>query len=281
MTVPDVFQALISAHATAPEQAWLQSKLAAGPAALPTAFVAAPRFLGRRAVEPAELQTQLHHLLPGYNLDGWTLDRVGRVFLLLHLPTEHEETYVRTIETLFDTAELHEAAALYAALPVLTYPERWLLRATDAVRSNMGPVFDAIALGNPYPAAHFSEAAWNQLVLKSIFNDKLIHRISGLEARANRVLAENLSDLAHERWAAGRQVPPLAWRLVSRFVDERILADLQMLFASSDARNRQAAALVCAETAYEPARALLVLAEYPEWHAAIADGSLTWKNLEP
>ena len=51
----------------------------------------------------------------------------------------------------FDTAEMNELVALYSALPVLAYPEQWLFRATDAVRSNMGVVYEAIALGNPYP----------------------------------------------------------------------------------------------------------------------------------
>jgi hypothetical protein len=280
VSVSSLFQTLFTTQATGPEQAWLGGKLAGSPGALPAAFVAAPRFVGRRAVMvDGETHAALQRLLPGYGLTDWTLDRVARVVLLLHLPTGDEAAYARTVETLFDTAELYEAAALYAALPLLAYPDRWLLRATDAVRSNMGPVFDAIALGNPYPAAHFSEGEWNQLVLKSIFNDKPIHRISGLDARANRTLAENLSDLAHERWAAGRQVPPQAWRLVSRFVDERLLADLQTLLTSPDARNQEAAALVSAETTYAPARALL--AQRPDLQTAIAEGRLTWKNLEP
>lgn len=232
--------------ATNAEQQWLTSKLTVQPSARLAAFVAAPRYVARRPV-------------PGKPL--WTMDQLARVLLLTSLPTEPEAGYVQAIETLFDTAELHELVALYAALPYVTYPEKWLFRATDAVRSNMGPVFDAIAFDNPYPAQHFPEAAWNQLVLKCIFNDKPLSLIVGLHERANAALAQHLSDLAHERWAAGRAVPAEAWQLVPRFMNETLLADVIHLLQSPDSRDQEAARHVCTVTDYEPARNLTMSGE--------------------
>lgn len=238
MTLPPLF----NEAATDAERQWLATKLAAPTPAKLAAFVAAPRFVVRRNV-------------PGK--PNWTMDLLARLALLDSLPHEPEETYVQAITSLFDTAELHELAALYTALPLLAYPDRWLFRATEAVRSNMGPVFDAIAFGNTYPADYFSEAAWNQLVLKCIFNDKPISRIVGIRDRANQTLANDLSNFAHERWAAGRTVPAEVWQLIPPFMNETLLADVKKLLQSADERDKIAARQVCEETAYEPAKALL------------------------
>ncbi|MCY7352551.1 MAG: EboA domain-containing protein [Cytophagaceae bacterium] len=279
MSLIHVFYELIKNSATQQEQQWLTTKTAASTPALLAAFVATPRFIGRHAIQITEKnRSELADLVPDWPIESWTLDRLCRVFLLLYLESHDKTAYIRSIETLFDTAELQELVALYSALPVLAYPEHWVFRATEAVRSNMGPVFDAVALGNPYPAAHFSEAAWNQLVLKCIFNDKPIHRIVGLDQRANQQLADNLSDFAHERWAAGRQVPPQVWRLVSKFMNETLFEDIKALFSSPVLPNQQAAALVSAEMDYEPAHQ--GLGAYPDWKKAIRDGALSWQMLE-
>jgi hypothetical protein len=219
-------QFLFDEAATEAEQQWLTTKQQAPLPGLLAAFVAAPRFVKRRNV-------------PGK--PNWTMDQLARVLLLQTLCETYPAEATRAVETLFDTAEMQELAALYSALPLLPQPGHWLLRATDAVRSNMGPVFEAIAFENTYPAAHFSEAAWNQLVLKCIFNDKPISRIVGLHERANDALAQHLSDLAHERWAAGRHVPAEAWLLVRKFVTETIRQDLLHLRQSDREEDREIA----------------------------------------
>jgi hypothetical protein len=219
-------QPLFNEAATDAEIQWLSAKQQAPLPALLTAFVAAPRFVKRRNV-------------PGK--PDWTMDQLARMLLLQTLCDTYPTEAIQAIETLFDTAEMQELAALYSALPLLPQPGHWLLRATDAVRSNMGPVFDAIAFGNTYPAAHFSEAAWNQLVLKCIFNDKPLGGIVGLHERANAALAQHLSDLAHERWAAGRHVPAEAWLLVRNFITETIRQDLLHLAQSDRAEDKEIA----------------------------------------
>jgi hypothetical protein len=235
-------QQLFNKTATDSEKAWLEQKLAAPTPAKLAAFVATPRFVTRRPVP---------------NKTDWTMDRLARVLLLTSLPTDDETAYVKAINTLFDSAEMQELAALYSALPHLAFPSTWLFRATEAVRSNMGPVFDAMAFGNPYPARHFTEAAWNQLILKCIFNDKPITRIDGLLDRANQTLANDVSDFAHERWAAGRTVPAEVWQLVPRFMNETLLNDVKRLATSPDERDREAARQVCEVSDYEPAKRLM------------------------
>ena len=246
---------------------------------LMTGFVSVPRFVTKKIISVQEdAKFDLNAEIPGFSVEGWSLVRLARVWLLTQFDPSDRDEYVKNIETLFDTAEMNELVALYSALPVLSYPDQWLFRATDAVRSNMGFVFDAIALHNPYPEKHFSELAWNQLVLKTIFNDKPIHFIEGLENRANEKLAITLSDFAHERWAAGRSVPAQVWRLAGKFMNPALLTDMQHLFDSEREEDRKAAALACNASSLPAANYLL--AKYIDLEKSVKSGAITWADLE-
>jgi hypothetical protein len=271
---------IISQNSSEAETSWLAKRNVSEPLELMTAFVACPRFLSKKliAVEP-ETAAELNQVISGFSVENWSLVRLARVWLLTHLDASDKDNYIKHINTLFDTAEMNELVALYSALPILAYPEQWLFRATDAVRSNMGFVFDAIALRNPYPVKYFNEAAWNQLVMKTIFNDKPIHFIEGLNERQNKNLALILSDFAHERWAAGRSVPPQVWRLTSLFLDETLLSDIEHLLKSDNVVNQQVAAIASLESGYQPA--IDLLAQYPELEKAVVSKELTWANFEP
>ncbi|MGX5856767.1 EboA domain-containing protein [Dyadobacter jiangsuensis] len=275
---------IIASNTSAEEAGWLQQKGVSTPGVstpidLMTAFVAAPRFLSKKIIHTSDAEKAALNLeIPGFSVEGWSLVRLSRVWLLTQLDPSDKEGYTKSIETLFDTAEMNELVALYSALPLLSYPDQWLFRATDAVRSNMGFVFDAIALHNPFPAKYFSELAWNQLVLKTIFNDKPIHFIEGLENRSNEKLAVTLSDFAHERWAAGRSVPAQVWRLIGKYLNTTLLADMQHLFDSEKEEDRQAAALACAEASLPAANYLL--AKYTDLEKSVKSGALTWADLE-
>jgi hypothetical protein len=236
LTTAELIYQSITSLANPTELAWIEEKREADAKGLALVFVMVPR-----KVSKTPIQKELG-LLTGWNWQHGTVDQLVRVYFLIQLANKEEGK--SQIETLFDTAEMNELVALYRALPVLNKPEIWLHRATDAVRSNMGPVFDAIAFGNPYPKAYFSELAWNQLVLKCIFNDKPIHLIEGLDERANQALANTLADFAHERWAAGRRVPSQVWRLIRNFQTETKDQDLKRLTESADPNDRKAAELV-------------------------------------
>jgi len=229
---------IIQENANEKELNWIDSK-SVNSQFLPMAFVATPRFIGKKIIQSKVTS------LNGLQIQYWTLDRLVRVYFLLLLEQIAHESSASQIETLFDTAEINESVALFSALPLFTQPENWMHRATEAVRSNIGDVFNSFVFANPFAAAHFTESAWNQLVLKCIFNDKPIHLIQGIDYRANQSLANMLSDFAHERWAAGRTVPAQVWRLVVNFLNNNILEDMSILFLSNDTNNRIAATLVC------------------------------------
>lgn len=261
---------------------WLQEKAAAlnelKSNALTIAFAAMPRKTGKGATQLTPPQAQeLSSIRGGFTVQGWTLDRLGRVWLLLQLDAADREQYRRRIEQLFPAAELNELVALYSALPLLAYPEAWRGRCAEGIRSNIGPVLETIICNNPYPSEQLPEAAWNQLVLKAFFTEKRVDQIIGLDERANEDLAHTLLDFAHERWAAGRQAPPLLWRCVAPFLSEGSMPDLERAFFSENSLDRDAAALACAHTLFAPAKALLQ--QQPALQQAIQTGSLTWTSL--
>ncbi|GAA4401158.1 hypothetical protein GCM10023187_15020 [Nibrella viscosa] len=194
-------------------------------------FTSLPRFTGKAPVTvPADIIDELNQLLPGFQVQNWTLDRLARVWWLLQLPAEDEPAYVKTITELFKAAELNELVALYSALPVLAFPEAWRFQASEGVRNNIGDVQEAIMLRNPYPADYLDELAWNQLVMKAFFTEKDVTQIIGFDKRANERLAQIIIDYARERKAAGRTIHPQLWRLVKPFVTDRNQTDLEQLF---------------------------------------------------
>jgi hypothetical protein len=69
------------------------------------------------------------------------------------------------------------------------------------------PIFEAIAAENPFPARHFPDLHFHQLVLKAVFLGVRLPRVLGLAARVNPELARMADDYAAERRAAGRSVP--------------------------------------------------------------------------
>ncbi len=265
---------------TPSEGDWLKGLGESEPSEIMTSFVALPRFVGKRVVSYHPSSNGLlfaDH--PSFTVDQWSIVRLFRVWLLLRLCSATDAiAAIKNIETLFETAELNELVALFSSISLLPSREVWLPRAIDAVRSNMGDVFDAIALANPYPKLYFPESAWNQLVLKTIFNAKPLHYIDGLLERRNKDLARSVSDFIEERWSAGRSFPYMAWSLVSPFVNESIILKLNRLMDSGDPIQIQVVALVCYETSFPSAQDLLL--NLPELKNEILSGKLSWSNFQ-
>ena len=182
----------------------------------------------------------------GFTVEGWDQFRLGRVILLMVLGEQSEEVFTETLEKLLGTADLREQAAIYSAFPLFPRGEKLVDLATDGLRTNIVDVFDAIALCNPYPAKHFSDDAWNQMVLKALFISRPLYKIMGIDERANAALAEACSNLAHERWAAGRWVSPELWRSCQGLINDQVAEDLKRLAESEEPGQREAVALLVA-----------------------------------
>ncbi len=172
---------------------------------------------GPLALDDREL-AMAKDLVPGWNPKDWTLDEAARIHLLLCLPPVPESAH--RMDLIYQTADLGEGLALMKALPLLPNPLDHLSRAREGARSNVKSQFEAVALRNPYPADHFDEIAWNQLISKAVFVDSPLDEIVGLDRRANAALKQILVDLIKERRAAGRGFSPLIFRCMGAFAGE-------------------------------------------------------------
>lgn len=212
-----------------------------------------------------------------FTIEGWDEFRLARVILLLHLGDQEEDIFLETIAALLNTADLREQAAIFSACALLPSQEELVEPAIDGLRSNIVDIFDAIALGNPFPAAHFSDEAWNQMILKTYFINRPLYRVIGVEKRANAALTEAISDLAHERWAAGRTISAEAWRNCANFLSETILADFAHLLKNGDESDRQALALIASSN---PSDALDSIREQiKDELSSVQAGELSWDSL--
>ncbi len=196
-------------------------------------------------------------LCPGWNPREWSVDQAARALLLLSLPQTDAGQVKARFEQLFTTAGLQELIALHQTLPLLPHPDRYRFWADEGIRSHMTGVFNAIALNNPYPATHFDTAAWNQLILKTIFIDSPLDPIYGLDDRANPTLAGMLIDYVHERWAAHRRVTPEIWRLIGPFITPAMLPDFAKALAMDDGIQQAAVVLACQHSDLPAVQALV------------------------
>jgi len=151
---------------------------------------------------------------------GQPLDEVARAALLLRAldclaPGEH----AAFVDEVYRRGDSREQAALLRALGLLPAPERFLATAVEACRTNVRAVFEAIACRNPYPARHFPEPSFNQMVLKVMFVELPLDTVDGLRGRITPELRRMAEDYARERRAAGRPVPADIAILDSRGTD--------------------------------------------------------------
>ena len=178
----------------------------------------APRRLGKADLKLDAMDLEKADAsYPGWNPSGWSLDGAARVCALLSF--DGQRPFAEIFKDLRRTSDVAEMIALYRGLPLYPQPESLFFEAGEGLRSNLKPVFEAIAHDNPFPRDHFDDHRWNHMVLKALFVDSELAPIMGLDQRANPELARILIDYANERWAASRPVTPELWRPVKPFAD--------------------------------------------------------------
>jgi hypothetical protein len=174
-----------------------------------TAFALVGRKIGQRPIE----LTVPHLPTPE---TGWDTASCARLTLLLRFTTRQPlAIQQRTIGDLFYKGDTEERCAVLRGLSLFDEAREYALIATDAVRSHVQPVFEAIACENPYAERYFDDVAFNQLVMKAYFTDVPVRRIIGLSTRLNPELRRMALDFETERRAAGRPVPDDLARVTS------------------------------------------------------------------
>lgn len=216
-------------------------------------------------------------LRTGWQPQHWSVDELGRTYLVLSIAEKEPEEFLDILEKTFISSDISEAIALYQSLPVLPHPKQLAKRAAEGIRSNITSVFNAVALRNPYPADFMDEGAWNQVVLKALFVESPLYLIEGIDRRANEKLAGMLVDYAHERWAADRSVSPELWRPVGPYADGAIIDDLKKVLTHEDELQQQAAVLALSASSSEQARELLD--QHPKTVQQVEESAVDWDDI--
>ncbi|MFI7412012.1 EboA domain-containing protein [Streptomyces sp. NPDC049627] len=181
---------------------WLDesaAEVAAEPVAVRRLFPAARRRCG-------------HARLDAY----WTVDEAARAVLLTALPLRGPSLADEVVR-LHRHGDPAEQRAVLRTLPLLDLGDLALPLVRETLRGNDTTLIEA-ALG-PYAAAHLPDAEYRQAVLKCVFCEIPLDRVTGLDTRADHELARMLADFAHERIAAGRDVPHDILPVVRAFPD--------------------------------------------------------------
>lgn len=209
-----VLLSIIHPRLTTGGRAWLDAELsaiAAGASAerITRAYTAASRQAGRATLNATDDELlRVWASDRDLSLSNWTVDDAARAVLLLAVEGSAPQQLVDVATACYEGGDAREQQSWLRSLPLLPDAGRFLPTAIDACRTNIVPLFEAIACENPYPARYFPDRNFNQLVLKALFNSIATARIVRLSTRLNAELSRMAGDYAAERRAAGRQVPP-------------------------------------------------------------------------
>ena len=241
-------------------------------------FSLASRYFESKPMELGlEQQEKAANIRAGFMPQHWTQLQTARALLLLNMVQLEEEQFPQSLARLAETADVAEQMALYAALPILPYPQTLRKRAAEGIRTNITMVFDAIALHNPYPADFLEESAWNQMVLKAVFMGRPLYKIWGADKRVNPTLAQMLLDFAHERWAAHRSVTPELWSFIGPYIGKDSFTDIEKVSREGSSLEREAVLLACASSLFPQAKQLLDQQQGIE--RKIKAGEISWSRI--
>src|SRR5205809_748711 len=165
------------------------------------------------ALDAAE-RTALSALGVDWSLEAWGIDDATRA-AWLRLAADHAAADLEGfIERRRRSGDARQRAALLRALPLLPDAQQWLAVALEARRGDVRAVLEALVCDNPYPATHFHEVHFDDLVLAALEADLPLARMVGLGARVTERLATAAARVAATRRASGRRPPADLWRLV-------------------------------------------------------------------
>lgn len=206
------------------------------------------------------------------------IQQIARVYLLLKVLETDEDFFLPKVTKLIEVADTGELETFLKYLILLPNPENYKTTAVEALRTNIATIFNALAYHNPYPSQFFDDKQWNQMFLKTAFMQGDLGAILDIDKRANKDLARIISDYAHERWAAGRDIDPDFWRPVPKFIGESLLKDMGRLLHSENAIENRAGALCCYYSENQEAKNLLK--GHEELVQQIENNKLSWETLK-
>ncbi len=167
------------------------------------------RKLGRKALgeSTAAIETEAGPL----PIDRWPAGNAGRVALILKAIHAYPSQGKSLVETVYRQGDEVERATVIRGLALFSPDDALKHLALETSRVNSVVLYSGLASYNPYPAAHFSDAEFDHMILKALFIGVKIDTVVGLDKRANRELSRMCEDYIEERVAAGRSIPADIW----------------------------------------------------------------------
>lgn len=180
-----------------------RAEVAADPSRIAVIFPGVGRMVGR-ATLTADADPDDPH--------AWTVADAARTLLLVSTG----DAVDAEITALYRHGDGEERRGVLRALPFLELDrEIGVATVEDALRTNDVRLI-AAACG-PYASAELDDDAIAQATLKCVFVGVPLTGFVGLEDRLTPEIAEMLARFAHERVAAGRDVPDDIWAVVNDF----------------------------------------------------------------
>lgn len=174
---------------------------------------------------------------------NWDAATAARVVLILTAIARSDRPAEDIVIPLYQHGDERERAAITRGLSLFGHSAALLPVALESGRANSLLLLSSLIVSNPFPARHYSEQQFNQMVLKSLFTGINIELIDGLQARANVELARMCEDYVQERLDAGRSVPPDIWLAIGSHATPRGNELLRCYMQQGNAEHRHYAAL--------------------------------------
>jgi hypothetical protein len=213
--------------AAAERLAMARAEIAADPTRIAVVFPGVGRTVGRGPLT-AEAAADDPHV--------WTVADAARTLLLVYLGPRVDAE----IEALYRHGDGEERRGVLRALPFLEIDRTiGVALVEDALRTNDVRLI-AAACG-PYASAELDDDAIGQATLKCVFVGVPLSGFVGLEDRLTAEIAAMLARFAHERVAAGRDVPDDIWTVVDNFPATAEVAAIEAELDHPD-KGRSAAA---------------------------------------
>ena len=174
-------------------------------------YTDASRWLGGAPLLSDVAGPDVARALTGIPISHWALEDAGRLAFLLtrfEAGSGFAGEWIAAAAACYEQGDMREQRSWLRTVGLLPGAGQLLPMVIDACRTSIVPLFEAIACENVFPAEHFPDRNFNQMVLKALFNEIAVTRIVGLNSRLNPELSRMASDYADERRAAGRSVPP-------------------------------------------------------------------------
>jgi len=151
----------------------------------------------------------------------WNAATASRVVLILTGIAKNDISCDALLKSLYQYGDENEREAITCGLSLFSGGESLVTIALETGRANSLLLLSSLMVNNPFPAAHYSEQQFNQLVLKALFTGINIEQVSGLSRRINEELARMCEDYVQERMDADRSVPADIWLAIGSLASQR------------------------------------------------------------